>query len=91
MRPFFFAEFLKHVACMNEESSGNDVCYNKYAGVMEEIQSKTKEKKEDYDEDVVSYQKKKREAGNEDVKNICWWVRLRVFVVFPFHIIPYIT
>lgn len=62
---------------MSEVSSQTEVCFNTYSRAMKEIQSKSHENDDDIkiqveEDDIVLSQKRKREARNESIKNVCW-------------------
>ena len=69
-------EYLKYAPCMKKVEPENEVCYSRYAEAMKQIQSKGPEQQNATSDDQVSFQKKKREAADEGIKNICWLVNV---------------
>lgn len=56
---------------MKEVAPQNEVCFSAYSAAMTQIQSKTLEENLT-NPDLISYQKRKREAADEGIKNVCW-------------------
>lgn len=65
------SEYLTYAPCMKEVAPQNELCFNRYSNAMREIQSKTVEQNAS-NPDMISYQKRKREAADEGIKNVCW-------------------
>lgn len=60
---------------MKQVEPETEVCFKRYSKAMKEIQANTPPTDINVDEkDLVSYQKKKREAADEGIKSVCWWV-----------------
>lgn len=62
---------------MSDVSSQTEVCFNRYSRAMKEIQSKSNDNEDEIkiqieEDDIVLNQKRKREARNENIKNVCW-------------------
>lgn len=66
-----FLEYLKHAPCMKKVERENEVCFKRYTKAMNDIQSNTPEVNS-AEPDIVSVLKKKREAADEGIKNVCW-------------------
>ncbi|CAH0564860.1 unnamed protein product [Brassicogethes aeneus] len=65
-------EYLKHVPCMKKVEPENEVCFKRYRKAMENIQANSPSIEAAADiNDLVSYQKRKREAADEGIKNVC--------------------
>lgn len=73
-----FLEYLKYAPCMSKVSTQNEVCFHRYSRAMQDIRSKSNENYEEIkieevsEQDVILNQKRKREARNESIKNVCW-------------------
>lgn len=66
-------EYLRHAPCMKQVEPETEVCFKRYSKAMKEIQANTPPTDINVDEkDLVSYQKKKREAADEGIKSVCW-------------------
>ncbi|XP_060522888.1 uncharacterized protein LOC132699914 [Cylas formicarius] len=66
-------EYLRHAPCMQRVEPENEICFKKYAKQMNEIQSKSPIENVS-EPDLVSYQtyqKRKRDAADEGIKNVC--------------------
>ncbi|XP_050297678.1 uncharacterized protein LOC126737034 [Anthonomus grandis grandis] len=66
-------EFLKHAPCMQRIEQKNEVCFKQYTKRMNEIESKTPMDSITED-DLVAFKtsyKKKRDAADEGIKNVC--------------------
>ncbi|XP_018573831.1 uncharacterized protein LOC108912896 [Anoplophora glabripennis] len=63
-------EYLKHAPCMKRVEKQNEVCFKRYTKAMNEIQSNTPEVNSS-EPDIVNVIKKKREAADEGIKNVC--------------------
>lgn len=75
-------EYLKYAPCMKQAEPQNEVCLKGYKSAMYKIESDSVEKQEEEDatvtgsepDDKLRYQKRKREAADEGIKSVCWWV-----------------
>nr|CAH7768843.1 unnamed protein product [Callosobruchus chinensis] len=66
-------EYLKHAPCMQKVEKQNAICFKRYTTAMHEIQSKTPASEVSQAEpDIINLMKKKREAADEGIKNVCW-------------------
>ncbi|RZC31774.1 uncharacterized protein BDFB_007301, partial [Asbolus verrucosus] len=63
-------EYLKYAPCMKKVEKENEVCLKRYVNTMKEIQSRTKEETT-VEPDLITYQKRKREAADEGIKSVC--------------------
>lgn len=63
-------EYLKHAPCMTKVEPQTEVCLKRYSKAMEEIQSNTPELNIS-EPDTVGVLKKKREAADEGIRNVC--------------------
>ncbi|XP_076275174.1 uncharacterized protein LOC143206489 [Rhynchophorus ferrugineus] len=69
----FQEEYLRHAPCMQIVDPQNEVCFKKYTKNMSEIQAKTPIDAIP-ESDVMAYrslQKRKRDAADEGIKNVC--------------------
>ncbi|XP_030764466.1 uncharacterized protein LOC115888764 [Sitophilus oryzae] len=66
-------EYLKHAPCMQTVEPQNEICFKKYTKNMSDIQAKTPIDNVS-EEDLIAYksfQKRKRDAADEGIKNVC--------------------
>ncbi|VEN52813.1 unnamed protein product [Callosobruchus maculatus] len=60
---------------MQKVEKQNAICFKRYTTAMHEIQSKTPASEVTQAEpDIINLMKKKREAADEGIKNVCWSV-----------------
>lgn len=57
---------------MKKVEEQNEICLSKYTIAMKEIESRTTHDENTSEPDLISYQKKKREAADEGIKSVCW-------------------
>lgn len=70
-------EYLKYAPCMKKVEKENEICLKKYTKAMKEIESRTVHEEEEeaqgsVEPNLITYQKRKREAANEGIKSVCW-------------------
>ncbi|CAH1377472.1 uncharacterized protein [Tenebrio molitor] len=63
-------EYLKYAPCMKKVEKQNEVCLNRYTTAMKAIDSQTRDEATE-DPDLVTYQKRKREAADEGIRKVC--------------------
>lgn len=56
---------------MKQVEKENEICFKRYTKTMNEIQPNTPEVSPT-EPDIVNVIKRKREAANEGIKNVCW-------------------
>lgn len=66
----FQQEYLKHAPCMKQAESENEVCLKRYARAMKEVTDNTPEM-DNSDPDIFNALKKKREAADLGIRNVC--------------------
>ncbi|ERL84436.1 hypothetical protein D910_01868 [Dendroctonus ponderosae] len=72
------AQFLKYAPCMQTIEKENEVCFNQYNRKMNEIQAKTPMDDITQEDILISQEafsktmKRKRDAADEGIKNVCW-------------------
>lgn len=63
-------EYLSYTPCMKEVAYEHELCFNRYSAAMKEVHAKAQEQTIQ-EEELVAYQKKKRETNDEGLKNVC--------------------
>lgn len=62
-------EYLNHAPCLKKVEPRNDICFKRYTKKMHEIQSQ--QPINISETDIITYQKRKRAAADEGIKNVC--------------------
>lgn len=67
------AEYLKYAPCMREVAPQNNICFTRFSGEMKEIQAKSETQNNfSNPNELITYQKRKREAADEGIRSVCW-------------------
>lgn len=79
---FSFSEYLKYAPCMREVAPQNNICFTRFSTEMKQIQEKS-ETQNNFSNptELITYQKRKREAADEGIRSVCWWVVIFNFTV----------
>lgn len=62
---------------MSSVTDHHEVCFNRYSRAFKEILSKSHANEDETEveveqQDIILNQKRKREAANKNIKNVCW-------------------
>lgn len=71
---------------MREVAPQNNVCFTRFSSDMKQIQEKSENQNNlSNPNELITYQKRKREAADEGIKSVCWWVLIFNFMVNPYY------